>query len=126
MTFFFDENLNKKLSDGMKAFGEDVIHLLQFFPAGTEDTEWLQHIGREQWFLLTLDNRIRKRPFERKALREHSIGAFFLGGKGLSACARIRQVVRSWHRIKEKALATRPPFAFRVSPSGEKFMPIQF
>jgi len=108
----------------MKAFGEDLIHLRELFSADTDDVRWLHHIGKNQMFLITRDERIRRRPAELKALREYEIGAFFLGGKNRSRCELIQQLVRNWPRIKEYARTTRRPFAFRVPSRGTKFDPI--
>ena len=32
MKFFVDNNLSPQLAKGMKAFGEDVIHITELFP----------------------------------------------------------------------------------------------
>jgi predicted nuclease of predicted toxin-antitoxin system len=45
MKFFFDNNLSEKLTRGMKAFGEDVVHLKEIFPGGAPDPEWLKYVG---------------------------------------------------------------------------------
>jgi len=118
MTFFVDNNLSTALAVG---FGEDVVHLQDHFAADTADPEWLAHIGKEGWFLITRDERIRHRPNEWGALKEHQVGAFFLGGKNRSRCDLIQQLVRNWPRIKDFAAKTRRPFALRVPPSGSKF-----
>jgi predicted nuclease of predicted toxin-antitoxin system len=38
MKFFVDNNLSPQLAKGMKAFGEDVIHITEIFPHNTDDT----------------------------------------------------------------------------------------
>lgn len=124
MTFFVDNNLSTALAAGMKAFGEDVVHLQDHFGENSADSEWLAHIGSEGWILITRDERIRYRPSEWGALKEHRVGAFFLGGKNRSRCDLIQQLVRNWPRIKELTAKTRPPFAFRIPPSGAKFTAI--
>ena len=108
----------------MRAFGEDVIHITETFPDDTHDTEYLSRVGSEGWFLVTRDNRIRYRPAERTALKEHQIGAFFMGGKNRNRCELIRQLVRNWRRMKELARKTPAPFAFHVPPSGTKSRPL--
>ena len=108
----------------MKAFGEDVIHLKEVFPQDPVDTEWLQYVGQHQMFVITRDERVRWRPAELQALRSYNTGAFFLGGKNLTRCKLIQQLVRNWPRIKEFASTTRKPFIFRVPPTGTKFVRI--
>lgn len=120
MTFFIDNNLSQQLARGMKEFGEDVTHLQDHFPPDTDDPIWLERVGAEGWTLITRDDRVRFRPAEIQALREHRVGAFFLGGKSRSRCDLIQQLVRNWPRMKDLAARTRRPFAFRVPPSGVK------
>ena len=121
MRFFVDNNLSPQLAKGLKAFGEDVVHLQEIFPENAEDPEWLARIGSEGWLLVTRDNRIRFRPAEWTALKEHGVGAFFMGGKKRNRCQLIQQLVRNWPQIKECARNTKRPFAFRVRPTGGKF-----
>ena len=104
----------------MREFGEPVDHLQDHFRPDAPDTEWLEYIGREGFFLVTRDNRIRSNPLEINALRTRGVGAFFLSGKNRSSWELVQQLVRNWIRIKELADKTRPPFAFRVPPTGTK------
>lgn len=124
MRFFIDNNLSPKLARGMSAFGEAVDNLQDHFPEDAPDTEWLAYIGNNDFFLITRDDNIRRKPAEIRALKDHRVGAFFLGGKSRSRCQLIQQLVRNWPRIKELARAQSRPFAFRVPPSGKKFAKI--
>ncbi len=124
MRFFVDNNLSPQLAAGMRGFGEDVIHLTEVLPPEAEDTELLAHVGSEGSCLVTRDDRIRYRPAESEAIREHQVGAFFMGGKNLRRCQLIQQLVRNWPRMKELAAKTRRPFAFRVPPTGGTIKPI--
>ncbi len=120
MTFFLDNNLSKYLAEGMSAFQEDVVHLQGIFPQDTDDLVWLQHLGQHGWFLVTRDERIRRNPAELDAIRSYGIGAFFLAGKSRSRCDLIQQLVRNWPRIKDLAMRSKRPFAFRIPPKGTK------
>jgi len=124
MKFFIDNNLSVQLAEGMQGFGEKVEHLRETFPEDTADTVWLRHIGEKRIILITRDNRIRRRPAELMALHEYKVGAFFLAGKNKTRCELIKQLVRNWPRIKEYALKTKCPFAFRVPPTGAKIKQI--
>ena len=121
MRFFVDHNLSPQLATGMKGFGEDVVHLTEFFPEDVDDTDYLRHIGSKGWFLVTRDKRIRYRPAELEALKQSGVGAFFMGGKNRTRCELIQQLVRHWPRMKELDRKTPVPFAFRIPPSGTKF-----
>jgi len=123
MNFFIDTNLSEKLANGMKAFGEQVIHLKEIFPEDTPDAKWLEYIGKHRMILVTRDLRILRKPAELRAIKIHRVGAFFLGGKNRRACELIQQLVRNWPRIKEHAYKNRNsvPFAFEIPARGKKF-----
>lgn len=124
MRFFVDNNLSEHLANGMAAFHEDVVHLKSYFREDENDEVWLADIGTKGWILITRDERVRHRPVELEALKNHDVGAFFLGGKNRSRCELIQQLVRHWPRLKELATRTRRPFAYRVPPSGTKIVKI--
>jgi hypothetical protein len=119
--YFFDNNLGKNIVEGMKAFGEDVEHLLDSFPKDAADTEWLQYIGDNGIYLISRDKKILHRPAELSALKEYDVGAFFLGGKDRNLWQLIQQLVRNWPRIKDYADSNRKPFAVRIPPTGTKY-----
>lgn len=124
MKFFIDNNLGQQLANGMREFGESVMHLRDRFPENADDPDWLAIVGREGLILVTRDERIRWRPAEISALKSNSVGAFFLGGKNRGRCELIQQLVRNWPRMKELAQKTKRPFAFRIPPSGTAIKPI--
>ena len=121
MKFFFDNNLCIHLVKGLKAFGEDVVHLKELFKEDEQDIVWLKYIGENNIFLITRDERVRFNPKELLTLKQYNVGAFFIGGKKLNKCNIIQQVVRNWPRIKEYSRKTRKPFLFRIPPRGTKF-----
>jgi predicted nuclease of predicted toxin-antitoxin system len=125
MTFFFDNNLSEHLVDGLKAFGEDVIHLKEVFRNDEQDISWLKYIGEKKYFLVTRDEHVRFNPTELQTLKEYNVGAFFVGGKNLNRCAIIQQIVRNWPRVKEFSARTKAPFMYRIPPSGTKFVRIE-
>ena len=118
--FFMDNNLSPNMARGMKEFGENVEHLQENFPEEAKDIEWLPYVGERGLIVVTKDRNILRQPIQRKAFRENSVGAFFLGGKGLNRCQLIQQLVRNWPRMKELARKSHRPFAFKVPPKGSK------
>lgn len=125
MRFFFDNNLGKNLVEGMRAFGEDVVHLKEEYPQdNVPDETWLKDIGEKNYILITRDERVRWNPAELCAFRTYRVGAFLLGGKKLDKWAIIQQLIQSWPQIKNLSDSTRKPFAFRIPPYGSKMSPI--
>ena len=113
MKFFIDNNLSPQLAAGMKAFGEEAVHLTELFPGDTEDVTWLEFVGQNDLLLVTRDERVRFNPAERTAFKSYGVGAFFLGGKNRSRCELIQQLVRNWPQMKKLGVKTSRPFAFR-------------
>ncbi len=123
MRFFFDNNLSVHLVEGMKIFGENVLHLKEVFPENTDDVIWLPYVGKNKMVLITRDEQLRWNPAEIAALQNYKVGAFVLGGKNLNRCRIIQQVIRNWPRIKEIAIKSqnKTPYIFRVPPRGTKY-----
>lgn len=63
----------------------DVRHVgqaeLPEIPRGTPDLQWLAWAGQRGWIVLTRDRRIRTRPAELRAFREHGVRVVWIGGK---------------------------------------------
>ena len=53
------------------------------FRTGTQDVDWLPHVGERQWILITKDKSIRKREIELRALHEAHVRTFVLTAAGL-------------------------------------------
>lgn len=119
MKFIFDENLPRDFSTGLRYLGEDVEHVLDHFDQGTTDIEILQFVGKNDYFLITKDIRIRYNQGEIDALRKHRVGAFFLVGKNMKMWDIVRQLINSWENIKEIAATESRPFIYKLRRSGK-------
>jgi hypothetical protein len=124
LKFLIDKNLSQYLALGMQGFQENVCHLTEHLPQDVKDPVLLKHLGENNLFFITRDERIRSRPPEIEAIRKYSVGVFVLGGKNQGRCNLILQLVRNWPRIKELAGKTKKPFIFRIPPKGTKFDPL--
>jgi predicted nuclease of predicted toxin-antitoxin system len=83
MKCLFDNNMPPKLAKTLGFLeGEDGIpveHLKEKFPPETPDVDWIKKLSKEgDWFIITRDNQIKKRPHERKAWLESNIPIVFL------------------------------------------------
>lgn len=118
MKFIFDENLPLDFAKGINNFGEDVEHVLDHFPPGTTDVEILEFIGKNEYFLVTKDKRIRYNQGEIQALRKYKVGAFFLVGKTMRRWDIVKQIINSWENIKGIAERENRPFIYKLRRSG--------
>ena len=125
--FFFDEGLAHKLATGLGIVGYNVEHVIDNFPAGTKDSEWLKYVSEKRLVLVTKDKGIRRKPNERAMLLKYGIVAFYLGGSEKSGHNILKQLVNAWKNMEAKAqksFKTGKAGAFTVRSSGGKIVPI--
>jgi hypothetical protein len=59
--------------------GVPVFHLSEKFSPNIPDIGWMENLTKEgDWFVITQDNQIRRKPHERKAWQESHIPIVFL------------------------------------------------
>lgn len=107
-----------KLGDALTALGAPYIPLTRHFPANTPDEIWLEEIGKRGWILLTRDERIRRRPNELQAFREHGVIGFVLTAGNASAADTAELITRVYSKLIRKAKAAKPPALFTIHISG--------
>jgi PIN like domain len=81
LVFFADRNLGKQFPNILIQAGLSVIRHDDLFPDTTTDEEWLREIGRQGWFAITYDQKIRYKPNEKAAVLKFDVGLFILIGK---------------------------------------------
>lgn len=79
--FFTDRNLGKQFPQLLKSAGIHVERHFDHFADDAFDEEWLEEIGKREWFAITHDQRIRYRPNEKYAVQNYSVGLFIVIGK---------------------------------------------
>ena len=117
--FFFDNTTSPRLVNGLKAFGEEVVHLRERFAQNTPDEEWIPVVGREDLFVVTHDKRLQRNPAQRKALLDAGLGVFLLTSSVSGHCQVITMVVGRWPEIKEAAAREARPFVIQVPHKGK-------
>lgn len=126
--FFFDEGLGHNLTKGLSHLGKNVEHVLDKFPPGTKDVEWLSYVGDNGLVLVTKDKGIKRKPNEKAMLHKYKIVAFYLGGSEKSGHDIVKQLINAWENMEEKArkqLKTGTAGAFLIHPKGGKIDSIQ-
>ena len=119
MTFFLDNNLSPILARGLRAFGEDVRHLREDFPANTPDELWLPEVGQRGWYLVTHDKQIPRKAAQLQALVQAGVGAFvFTHRKKLARWGWVELVVRRWAEIRDWADRHERPFVVGIPERG--------
>lgn len=88
------------------------------FTPDAPDEAWLAVAGREKWIVLTRDKRIRRRPAELEAFREHKVVVFVLAAGNASAAETADLVTRFFDKIQRLASHAKPPVMYNVTRSG--------
>ena len=92
--------------------------LIDHFPRGTPDSDWLPKVGRNGWFLLTKDRAIQKNSIEYESLMNASLGAFFLvssniSGKEITSC-----VIKAIPKMMKIIKSQQKPFLAKIYKDG--------
>jgi hypothetical protein len=115
-TFFVDRSLGGQIvANALRDMGERVEAHDDHFKADVADKIWLADVGARRWVVLTKDDRIRRNPMEREALRAAGVAAFFLGRQDLRG-DQMAMIVRTALPAMKKALRRfAVPFMARVT-----------
>ena len=84
------------------------MHLKEFFPGHTSDTEWIQALAKEKdWAILSGDAFRKRNGVERKVLRESGLSVFVLQSSWSSYeyWEKTAQIIHWWPRIVAQANA---------------------
>ena len=118
--FLLDEALGGKIVPQMLLdAGFSVQKLIDHFPRGTLDVDWLAEVGRRGWVVLSKDNMIRKRRLEREALLKADVAAFILTSANMTGEEMGRAFVLAHKRMLRILASNTKPFIASVSRSGK-------
>jgi hypothetical protein len=87
-------------------------------PEGGDD-RWLSQVGTLGWTVISQDYHFHERENERHALKQYSIGCFYLWGAEARKWDIARCFARAYDNIIDKAATTPRPFIYWVSRSGK-------
>ncbi len=128
MKFYIDENMPSQLAEGLAILekpneeGVEVYSIQKEFGRGTEDEVWIPQIGEENGIVITQDYNIQRTHQQYDLLRKYKIGIFFLrppGKIGYKYWEMVEKVITHWKEIKELAINSKAPFAYRIMPRGK-------
>ena len=86
------------------------------FAQDAPDPEWLAAVGKNNWIVITRDERIRYRVAEKQAMRR----AFVLAAQGdLRADMLAHNFLKALAKARRVVEKRRPPFIAKISRSGD-------
>lgn len=124
MKLFFDENIGYRVPKALRLVNVgDVDYLTEWFgiegkPAqGVRDEDWIPAIGSSH-LVITLDQRLLRRPNQRKLLADYGVGLICVTSAHAPSKEMLLFVLRRLDRLEQLDSDTPRPFAFRVSLKG--------
>jgi uncharacterized protein with PIN domain len=90
------------------------------FAQNAPDPEWLAAAGKNDWIVITRDERIRYRVAEKQAIRRAKVRAFVLAAHGdLRAEFLAEILLKALPKIRETIANQRPPFIAKIWRDGK-------
>ncbi len=119
-TFFLDRSLGRHtVAAALREAGAKLLIHDDLFPQTATDVEWLNEAGKNNWLVLTKDERIRYRIAEIEALRKARVKAFVLTArKDLTGQEMAEIFVKALPKIHRIASKQQPPFIAKVGRDG--------
>jgi len=111
--FFVDRSLgNRIVPEAIRALGFRVWAMSDIYPnetdEGVADVDWIERAGRENWVVLTKDERITRRPDEVEALEASGVRVFAIGNQHLTGPQMAGYYTANIHRIVQRARKAGP------------------
>jgi len=92
----------------------------QHLAQDASDPEWLAFAGKNNWIVITRDERIRYRVAEKQAIRRAKVRAFVLAAQGnLRAETLAENFLKALPKTRRLVEKEKPPFVAKVSRSGD-------
>ena len=105
MNFVFDENTSRPLVNFMKHMGAaNICHLLEYYPSGSKDTEFLPWVAAQDYVLVTCDKAMRKA--HKDVMEKHRVKALFLPrpyAENYNGWQQSEFMFKYWLKIAEEA-----------------------
>jgi uncharacterized protein with PIN domain len=121
LTFFLDRQLGRHKMAGILREADLKVEVHDdHFAQDAPDPEWLSAAGRNNWIVITRDERIRYRAAEKQAIRRAKVRAFVLAAQGdLRAEMLAENFLKAIGRVRRIVEQQKPPFVAKISRSGD-------
>jgi hypothetical protein len=116
---FIDRNMGgKTVVCTLRKAGLEVQAHDDHFDQAAPDEEWIPHVARQGWVILTKDRKIQHRLSERLAVQDSGARLFALVGKRLGGEAMAATILRAGRRMEKFVKKHRPPFIAKLYTDG--------
>jgi hypothetical protein len=123
LTFYFDRCFGKRLPEALKRvrppFEIEWHHSgKNRFHQTMKDDDWLKICGERGWIAFSHDRKFHSIEVEARAIKQHSVAAFSLCGAQDDTWQKLGYFIKAFPRIVEKIGLEKPPFLYRIEPTG--------
>jgi len=120
ITFFVDRSLGGQIiPKGLKKLKLNVVNHDDLFEKTAQDIEWIKLCGERKWYILSVDNQIRRNELEKKALKAAKVGAFILTNANKTGVDQLEMIKKALNQIF-KIIKDEPlPFIAIILSSGK-------
>src|SRR5207245_5062126 len=121
LTFFLDRQLGRhKMAGILRAAGLKVEVHDDHLPQNATDPEWLTLAGKNDWIVVTRDERIRYRIAEKQAIRRAKVSAFVLAAQGNLRAEMLAEIfLKALPKVRAIVTKHRPPFIAKIWHNGK-------
>lgn len=116
---FIDRSLGRGVVKALRDAGASVESHDDHFPQDAPDESWLARAGRDGWIVITKDRRIRYRPNEIEAFRQHRVIGVFLTNANATGAENASLLVRALPDILSLKTEASAPAFYTLSSSGK-------
>jgi hypothetical protein len=116
-TYFFDVCLGKRIPQALQTLRppEEIrYHLGENFDHAAPDDEWLSVVGTHKWIVISQDTRFHRNEAAIAAIKQHSVGCFYISGANSTAWATSQLLISQWDRIREITDNEKKPFIYKI------------
>lgn len=85
------------------------------FKQDTPDDKWLSEVGAKGWIVFSHDRKFHDDTIAAAAIRQHSIGCFYLCGASATTWDKLISFVRGYHSIVDLAKTTERPYIYSLT-----------
>lgn len=124
MKVIFDENMSKYLAAGIGELQKgvddriEVVHSIQAFGKGAQDDEWIPEAAKMHAIVITQDLNISRTSSLWRLCTDYKLGIFFVKPpRSYKYWDIVKLMIKKWEEMKNKAVASRTPYGYRVTPN---------
>ena len=122
MILFFDRSVGITIPRLLRStelrFPLQVEYHQMHFATAEADDVWLPQVGQWGWTVVGHDYSYHTRPNELSAIKQFSVGCFYLWGSEAPRWEKLQCFARAFDRMFALDSVTPRPFIFRVSQTG--------